>query len=355
MAASEEMGTEDCEMLILSPVGLAGPGLGVSELGISERGNLAALDWVWAGLEEVTSPHGVVTVWRGGNLAGPALITFHDIGLDHATNYGKFFNSQAMSAVASHFCIYHLNAPKPAATSSSVDIDAPEYPSLEQLSEAVEYICHHYGLSSLVGMGTGLGANVLVRLAHRRPRLVEGLVLINGDCGTAGWLEWGQHKVNLASLGRAGTSVPPATADYLVWHHFGSMGGERGAATARLCELYRQYFLAAPTAQLAGMLSSLAGRTAVKLARDISSAGKTLHGGSRTLKMPVLNIVGEHSPHLDSTVRLNGRLDPARCTWMKIREAGCVLEEQPDKVAEATVLFLRGLGYNLKRNKIQSS
>ena len=40
---------------------------------------------------------------------------------------------------------------------------------------------------------------------------------------------------------------------------------------------------------------------------------------------------------------------------MKIREAGCVLEEQPDKVAEATVLFLRGLGYNLKRNKIQSS
>ncbi len=32
----------------------------------------------------------------------------------------------------------------------------------------------------------------------------------------------------------------------------------------------------------------------------------------RTLKMPVLNMVGDHSPHIDATVNFNGRLDPAK-------------------------------------------
>ena len=63
--------------------------------------------------------------------------------------------------------------------------------------------------------------------------------------------------------------------------------------------------------------------------------------------MPVLNMVGDQSPHIDATVTLNGRLDPALATWMKVGDAGMVLEEQPAKVAEAMVLFLQGLGYSL--------
>ena len=63
--------------------------------------------------------------------------------------------------------------------------------------------------------------------------------------------------------------------------------------------------------------------------------------------MPVLNIVGDHSPHVEATVTLNGRLEPALTTWMKIGDAGMVLEEQPQKVAEALVLFLQGLGHTL--------
>ena len=45
------------------------------------------------------------------------------------------------------------------------------------------------------GLGVGLGANVLVRLARRRPKLVEGLVLINCSSTSSGWLEWAHHKV----------------------------------------------------------------------------------------------------------------------------------------------------------------
>ncbi|XP_018020417.1 protein NDRG3 [Hyalella azteca] len=59
----------------------------------------------------------------------------------------------------------------------------------------------------------------------------------------------------------------------------------------------------------------------------------------------VLNITSNYSPHVDDTVALNARLDPACCSWMKIQDCGLVLEEQPGKVMEALRLFLQGQGY----------
>ncbi len=67
------------------------------------------------------------------------------------------------------------------------------------------------------------------------------------------------------------------------------------------------------------LLQSFVQRSDLGLAREIAPNGKELHGATRTLKMPVLNMVGDHSPHVDSTVAFNGRLQPNRCTWMKIQ------------------------------------
>ena len=88
--------------------------------------------------------------------------------------------------------------------------------------------------------------------------------------------------------------------------------------------------------------------------RDLAPNGKTIVGNKQTLKMPVLNIVGDKSPHVDATVIFNGRLDPAKCSWMKIRDAAMVLEEQPNTVAEAISLFLQGLGYVIKKGHTQA-
>merc|ERR1712226_1754033 len=77
--------------------------------------------------------------------------------------------------------------------------------------------------------------------------------------------------------------------------------------------------------------------------------GKPMFGSTRTLKMPVINMTGDQSPHVDATVVFNGRLQPNRCTWMKIQDAAMILEEQPAKVGEAVKLFLQGLGYTLRR------
>lgn len=64
------------------------------------------------------------------------------------------------------------------------------------------------------------------------------------------------------------------------------------------------------------------------------------------LSCPVLNMVGNDSPHVADTVDLNGKLNPAETSWFKISDAsGMVLEERPDCVAESILLFLQGLGY----------
>ena len=60
-------------------------------------------------------------------------------------------------------------------------------------------------------------------------------------------------------------------------------------------------------------------RTDLNLAREIATNGKELHGATRALKTPVLNMTGDHSPHVEATVAFNGRLQPNRCTWMKIQ------------------------------------
>ena len=70
---------------------------------------------------------------------------------------------------------------------------------------------------------------------------------------------------------------------------------------------------------LALLMQSYVQRSDLNLAREIASNGKELLGATRTLKTPVLNMTGDHSPHVDATVAFNGRMQPNRCTWMKIQ------------------------------------
>ena len=125
------------------------------------------------------------------------------------------------------------------------------------------------------------------------------------------------------------------------------LGAER---CPRLYESYKQLFLhhLHPT-NLLKILQSYNSRDSLKLARDIAANGRTIHGANRTLRMSCLNIVGEHSPHVEATVSFNGRLDPEKCTWMKISDCSMVVVEQTEKVSQAVILYLQGLGYSLRK------
>ena len=98
---------------------------------------------------------------------------------------------------------------------------------------------HYYGISHCVCFGVGVGANVLVRLARRRPTMVDGLILINCNSQNAGWVEWVYNKINLKTLKKqqrpecsSNLALPDTVVDYLIWYHLGRPDAEGRALDA---------------------------------------------------------------------------------------------------------------------------
>nr|CAD7199882.1 unnamed protein product [Timema douglasi] len=267
--------------------------------------------------------------------------------VSHISSFQAFFNYIDMRALLENFCVYHVNAPGQEEGATTLPEDYI-YPTMEELSEQILFVMSHYALRSVIGFGVGVGANVLARFALAHPEKVEALCLVNCLSTQAGWIEWGYQKLNSRHLRSKG--MTQAVLDYLMWHHFGRGTEERNHD---LAQVYKSYFErhVNPT-NLALFIDSYVRRTDLNITREMDPTRP-----SNTLGMPVMNITGALSPHVDDTVTLNGRLDPSSSTWMKIQDCGMVLEEQPGKVSEAFRLFLQGQGYavNLKRKSMASA
>ena len=57
-------------------------------------------------LHEVSTPHAVLRVAREGNTTGPVIITFHDIGLNHLTNFKVRMISLSLLFLMIHFATW---------------------------------------------------------------------------------------------------------------------------------------------------------------------------------------------------------------------------------------------------------
>ncbi|KAH9406418.1 Protein ndrg3 [Tyrophagus putrescentiae] len=294
--------------------------------------------------EHVDTDHGPVYVIKAGappNSGKPYLVTYHDLGLNFASNFQAFFNFFEMKILLRSFSVLNIHAPGQEENAAPL----PEgyiYPSMDQLAEQVDAVLKFYGVVTFVGIGVGSGANVLTRYALKFPEMVDGLFLINPCAGQASWTEWFYQKVNLYYMrsivpGVADT-FPQSAQDYLMWHHFGLVTEERNRD---LVDMYRRYFTGKNhnIRNLAMFTEAFLRRTDL----GIDRSDKTV----RALSMPTLLVVGAFSPHVDDVVNMNGRCNPLTTTWMKISDCGMVLEEQPAKVFEAFRLFLQGIGYAL--------
>ncbi|KAK7873964.1 hypothetical protein R5R35_012972 [Gryllus longicercus] len=287
--------------------------------------------------ERVETGRGSVVVAVQGNRSRPAILTYHDLGLNYVSGYQTFFNYIDMRALLENFCVYHVTAPGQEEGAPTLPEDFV-YPTMDELSDQLSFVLSHFGLRSVIGFGVGAGANVLARYALAHPGKIEALCIINCVSTQAGWIEWGYQKLNTRHLRSKG--MTQGVLDYLMWHHFGRGTEERNHD---LVQVYRNYFErhVNPT-NLALFIDSYIRRTDLNIVREMDPGRKN---NTHTLSMPVINITGALSPHVDDTVTLNGRLDPTNSTWMKIQDCGMVLEEQPAKVSEAFRLFLQGQGY----------
>ncbi|XP_037804374.1 protein NDRG3-like isoform X2 [Penaeus monodon] len=295
--------------------------------------------------ETVETRHGPITVAITGDTSKPVILTYHDLGLNHVTNFQAFFLYPEMRNIVNNFCIVHVNAPGQEEGAPTLP-EGYVYPTMEELSETITCVKSHFHIRTFIGFGVGLGANVLARYATKYPADVDALVLINCSSTQAGWIEWGYQKLNIRHL-RSGT-MTTGTVDYLLWHHFGKLE----ECNQDLVTVYRQHFEKALNATNLGLLvDSYIRRTDLNIVRELDPNKKK---DVRMIRTQVLNITANHSPHVDDTVTFNGRLDPTLSTWMKIQDCGLVIDEAPGKVVEAFRLFLQGQGYAVHSRGIGS-
>ncbi|KAK4877342.1 hypothetical protein RN001_009848 [Aquatica leii] len=290
--------------------------------------------------ETVETDRGSIVVAVQGSRNKPAILTYHDLGLNYISSFQAFFNYVDMRALLENFCVYHVNAPGQEEGAQTLPEDYI-FPTMDELAAQLEFVLSHFGLKQIIGFGVGAGANILARYALTQPNKVAALCLINCASTQSGWIEWGYQKLNARHLRSKG--MTQGVLDYLMWHHFGRNTEERNHD---LVQVYKSYFErnVNPT-NLALFTDSYVRRSDLNIQRELDpNKRKEAH----TLHMPVLNITGSRSPHVDDTITLNGRLDPTNSSWMKISDCGMVLEEQPAKVSEAFRLFLQGEGYAIQ-------
>lgn len=105
--------------------------------------------------EYVDTDNGPVYVIKAGappNSGRPYIVTYHDMGLNFASNFQAFFNFFEMKILLRSFSVLNIHAPGQEENASPL----PEgyiYPTMDMLAEQVDTVLKYYGVVTFVGMG----------------------------------------------------------------------------------------------------------------------------------------------------------------------------------------------------------
>ncbi|PWA24761.1 hypothetical protein CCH79_00010156, partial [Gambusia affinis] len=279
---------------------------------------------------DVETPYGMLHVVIRGAPKGnrPAILTYHDVGLNHKMCFNPFFNNEDMQEITKHFVICHVDAPGQHVGASQFP-QGYQYPTMDQLAGMLPTVVQHFGFKSIVGIGVGAGAYILAKFALLFPDMVEGLVLLNIDPNGKGWIDWAASK--LSGL----TSTIP---DTVLPHLFSQ---DEMVNNTELVQSYRQQITNSINHQNLQLFWNM-----YNSRRDLemNRGGTTIN--AKTLKCPVMLVVGDNAPAEEGVVECNSKLDPTNTTFLKMADSGGLPQlTQPGKLTEAFKYFLQGMGY----------
>ncbi|KAK3268676.1 hypothetical protein CYMTET_22832 [Cymbomonas tetramitiformis] len=134
----------------------------MSEAGVSLCAGALGID---GEAVNVSTPHGPISVTVSGDRSKSALITYHDVGLNHRSCFqGLLLCSGASSLLANNFCIYHIDAPGHEDNSGGVAKTALPL-TTDKLADQVASVVEYFGLKELILLGVGAGAYILTKYA----------------------------------------------------------------------------------------------------------------------------------------------------------------------------------------------
>ncbi|XP_017358056.1 protein NDRG4 isoform X2 [Cebus imitator] len=279
---------------------------------------------------DIETPYGLLHVVIRGSPKGnrPAILTYHDVGLNHKLCFNTFFNFEDMQEITKHFVVCHVDAPGQQVGASQFP-QGYQFPSMEQLAAMLPSVVQHFGFKYVIGIGVGAGAYVLAKFALIFPDLVEGLVLVNIDPNGKGWIDWAATK--LSGL----TSTLP---DTVLSHLFSQ---EELVNNTELVQSYRQ------------QIGNVVNQANLQLFWNMYNSRRDLDinrpgtvPNAKTLRCPVMLVVGDNAPAEDGVVECNSKLDPTTTTFLKMADSGGLPQvTQPGKLTEAFKYFLQGMGY----------
>uniref|UniRef100_A0AAX7UU55 N-myc downstream regulated 1b n=1 Tax=Astatotilapia calliptera TaxID=8154 RepID=A0AAX7UU55_ASTCA len=288
--------------------------------------------------EHVETQYGNVHCIMTGTLKGnhPAILTFHDVGLNHKSCFETLFNHQDMYEIIRHFPVCHVEAPGQHEAAKTLPA-GHTYPTMDQLSEALPSVLKHFGLRSVIGLGVGAGAYILARFALNHPDLVDGLVLININPSAEGLMDTFATKL---------TGWTQTLPDTVIAHLFGK---DEILTNHDLIATYRHRITT--TMNQANVSQPL-----VKPFACIFATGQVNPNHMFSLsdcfifllvcRCSTLLIVGDNSPAVEAVVDCNSKLNPTKTTLLKMSDCGGLPQvDQPAKVIEAFKYFIQGMGY----------
>ncbi|XP_077317290.1 protein NDRG2 isoform X1 [Lithobates pipiens] len=274
----------------------------------------------------IETPYGMVTVTIQGSPKPkrPAIVTFHDVGMDHKMCFDTLFNNEDMHEIVKNFVVCHIDAPGQEEGAAVYPVGY-QYPSLDQLAETIPCVLQYLNFPSIIGIGVGAGAYVFARYTLTHPNTVEGLVLLNIDPNAKGWMDWAAHKL---------TGLTSSIPEMILSHLFST---EELSGNTDIVRQYKSAILNSPIASNNQLYwNSYNSRRDLNLER----------GGDVTLKCPVMLVVGDQAPHEDAVVECNSKLDPTQTSFLKMADSGGQPQiTQPGKLAEAFKYFVQGMGY----------
>uniref|UniRef100_A0A6I8NDG8 NDRG family member 2 n=1 Tax=Ornithorhynchus anatinus TaxID=9258 RepID=A0A6I8NDG8_ORNAN len=245
----------------------------------------------------VETPYGSVTftVYGTPKPKRPAILTYHDVGLNFKSCFQTLFQFGDMQEILQNFVRVHIDAPGMEEGAAVFPLGY-QYPSLDQLADMIPCILQFLNFSTIIGIGVGAGAYVLSRYA------LTGLT----------------------------SSVP----EMILAHLFSQ---EELSGSSELVQRYREVIVHAPNLPNMELYwNSYNNR------RDLNFE----RGSDITLKCPVMLVVGDQAPHEDAVVECNSKLDPTQTSFLKMADSGGQPQlTQPAKLTEAFKYFLQGMGY----------